>query len=524
MIDTSILQVMRWRAVFSVANVAILAALLAGGCSRKEPAKEVVATDSAPAAQAPAADAQKEEPPANLTERLARERFTGDLDEMVKRRFIRVLVVSDRTSLFFDGNQMRGIMYEVFHDFEAAVNKKYKTGQTPVKMIFLPVDRDRVSEVFAEGRGDILGKSAAITEEWKKYADFSDPIRENISYLVVTGPKSPPVSKLEDLSGKEVYIHKLSAFYLAIQKLNERFKAEGRPPVAVKEADPNLTEDDILEMLNAGLIGMTVSRDLYANFWSKIYTDIHPHPEIAVASGESSGFAVRKNTPQLVALLNEFLITHRVGTSFGNTVMNRYLKDTKWVKNSVDQAELQKFTKTVDLFHRYGDQYSLPYLLVAAQAYQESGINQEAKSSVGAVGVMQIKPETAAGAPISIPDVHTVDKNIEAGTKYFRFMMDRYFKNEPMDQINKGLFTLASYNAGPGRVANLRKKAAAEGLNPNLWFNNVELIASREIGRETVQYVANIYKYYLAYSMVTEQKAKSRQAREQLGKPPAGKE
>ena len=255
----------------------------------------------------------------------------------------------------------------------------------------------------------------------------------------------------------------------------------------------------------------------------KIYTDIRPHKDIVVASGEATGFAVRKNTPQLVAALNEFVKDHRVGTSFGNTVMNRYLKDTKWVKNSLAEGELKKFDQMVKLFQLHGQTYSLPYLLMAAQAYQESGLNQDAKSSAGAVGVMQIKPATAAGNPINIPNVQTVDKNIEAGAKYIRFMMDRYYKDEPMDTTNKGLFTFASYNAGPARIASLRKKAQAEGLDPNRWFNNVELIASREIGRETVQYVSNIYKYYLAYSMVTEQRVKTLAAKERARKELGGK-
>jgi membrane-bound lytic murein transglycosylase MltF len=504
------IRAFRLPAAFLPANIFVLAALLAGGCSRGEPAKQ----SAAPSEPAPGAESKKEEPPpANITERLAREKFTGDLDAMIKRRVIRVLVIADRTSIMFDGIQMRGVMYETLREFEAVLNKKYKTGKSQVSLFFLPVDRDHVVEALAEGRGDIVGKPVAITEEWRKFGDFSDPIRENISYVVVTGPKSPQVSKLEDLSGKEVYIHKLSAFYLAIQKLNERFKREGRPPVLVKEADPNLGEDDILEMVNAGVIGMTVARDMYADFWAKIYTGIRPHPEIVVASGESTGIGVRKNCPQLVAALNEFVKDHREGTSYGNTVLNRYLKDTKWIKNSLEEGELKKFSQMVKLFRRYGDQYDFPYLLVAAQAYQESGLNQTLRSPAGAVGVMQIKPETAAGNPINIRNVQLVDRNIQAGVKYLRFMVDRYYKDEPMDQIHKGLFALASYNAGPARIASLRSMAKDEGLDPNRWFNNVELIASREIGRETVQYVSNIYKYYLAYNMVAEQRNKAQQAR-----------
>jgi membrane-bound lytic murein transglycosylase MltF len=83
-----------------------------------------------------------------------------------------------------------------------------------------------------------------------------------------------------------------------------------------------------------------------------------------------------------------------------------------------------------------------------------------------------------------------------------------------MDRLNKGLFTFASYNAGPGRMQQLRKLAAKRGLDPNVWFNNVELIAAEKIGRETVTYVANIYKYYLAYRMITEQREEREKVKE----------
>jgi membrane-bound lytic murein transglycosylase MltF len=96
-------------------------------------------------------------------------------------------------------------------------------------------------------------------------------------------------------------------------------------------------------------------------------------------------------------------------------------------------------------------------------------------------------------------------------------MMDKYYAKEPMDALNKGLFTFASYNAGPGRIAQLRKIAKERGLDPNVWFNNVELIAAEKIGRETVTYVSHIYKYYLAYQLVLEQQEEREKARKAAG-------
>jgi membrane-bound lytic murein transglycosylase MltF len=161
----------------------------------------------------------------------------------------------------------------------------------------------------------------------------------------------------------------------------------------------------------------------------------------------------------------------------------------------------------VTLFQRYGEQYSLPYLLVAAQAYQESGLDHSVRSPVGAVGVMQIKPATAAGAPISIPNVQVVDANIHAGVKFLRSWWIDTTRTNRWTRPQRGYLRWLLTTQDPLELR-AYGKAKEEGLDPNRWFNNVELIAAREIGRETVQYVSNIYKYYLAYKMVTEQRDK----------------
>src|SRR6185295_18909614 len=172
-------------------------------------------------------------------------------------------------------------------------------------------------------------------------------------------------------------------------------------------------------------------------------------------------------------------------------------------KSATSGQDLDRFRATADFIRQYSAQYNLDYLLMAAQGYQESGLDQSRKSAVGAIGVMQVMPAT--GADMKVGDITQIEPNVHAGVKYVRFMMDRYYSDEPMDRLNKGLFTFASYNAGPGRIRGLRERAKKRGLDPNKWFNNVELLAAESIGRETVQYVSNIYKYYLAYTLLVEQ-------------------
>jgi membrane-bound lytic murein transglycosylase MltF len=293
--------------------------------------------------------------------------------------------------------------------------------------------------------------------------------------------------------------------YELLNRLNESFKKEGKPQINVQASDPNLGEEDLLEMANAGLIKITVSNNFRAEFWSKVFDRITLYPTLALSSEGNVAWALRKNSPQFKQLLDEFVETHKVGTSFGSTLLRRYLRDTKWVKNSTSDAEMRKFQTYVELFKKYGSQYDFDYLMLAAQAYQESLLDQRKRSPRGAVGLMQVMPKTAAANPINIPNIVDPDANVHAGVKMLGFIRDTYLKDPAIDPRNKTLLAFASYNAGPSRISNLRKQAAIEGLDPNKWFGNVELVVAKEVGQETVHYVGNIYKYYVAYQLALTQ-------------------
>ena len=214
--------------------------------------------------------------------------------------------------------------------------------------------------------------------------------------------------------------------------------------------------------------------------------------------------AFRKDNPRLREEVNSWIRKHGKGDAFRNVIERRYLQNATYAKNAAADAERQKLTAVTELFKKYGKQYNLDYLLMAAQGYQESTLDQNVKSAVGAVGVMQVMPPT--GKELNVGDITKIDANIHAGVKYMRFMMDEYFKDEPMDNLNKGLMTFAAYNAGPGRLRQLRRETEKKGLDPNVWFGNVERVASERIGRETVTYVSNIYKYYITYRLLSAQR------------------
>jgi membrane-bound lytic murein transglycosylase MltF len=433
----------------------------------------------------------------------ARKPWTGDLDGMIKRRIIRVLVPYNRTHYFIDKGVQRGLAYEMGVKFEEALNAKLKTGNIRVHVVFVPVSRDQLLSDLVDGKGDIAAASLTITPERQKLVDFGEPTFTDVSEIVVTGPRSPTIATLDDLAGQEVFVRKSSSYYESLAAQNQRFKSAGKKEIVLKEAPETLEDEDLLEMVNAGLVKAIVVDSYKATFWKQVFPDIVLHPDVAVRTGGQIAVAFRKDSPKLKAELDAFVKKNRAGSAFGNILLQRYLKSTKYAKSATADADMKRFQSVVQLFRRYSDQYDLDFLLMLAQGYQESRLDQTVKSQVGAVGVMQVMPAT--GNDMKVGDIQQIEPNIHAGVKYIRFMIDQYFKDEPMDRLNKGLFAFASYNCGPNRVRQLRAEAKRRGLDPNVWFNNVERVASERIGRETVQYVSNIFKYYVAYSLAVQE-------------------
>ena len=436
---------------------------------------------------------------------LLNEPWIGDFDGMVKRRLIRVLVAYSKTYYFLDQGHQRGLSYDLLKEFEKYVNEKLRTGTLKIKVLFIPVRRDEIISGLVKGFGDIAVANLTVTPQRQKQVAFSDPLLTDVKELLVTGPAAPPVAGVDDLAGKEVHVRKSSSYYESLMQLNHVFKKAGRPPIKLVFADEMFEDEDLLEMVNAGLIPMIVVDSHKALFWEQIFDEIKVHTDIAVRTGGEIAWAFRKNSPKLKSLVNAFVKNHKKGTLLGNMLFKRYLRDTKYVQNSASEKELKKFRAMVQIFKKYAREYDFNYLMIAAQAYQESGLDNSKRSPSGAIGVMQVLPSTAADPNVGISDIKKLENNIHAGTKYLRFIVDRYFKDPSIDKLNQMLFAFAAYNAGPARINDLREKTAKMGLDPNVWFHNVEMAAAREIGRETVQYVSNIYKYYIAYRLASEQ-------------------
>jgi len=429
--------------------------------------------------------------------------FKGDYDKMVENRVIRVLIPHSKTFFFFDGIKPRGISYDLVKQFEQFINKKEKTKTLKINVVVIPTTRENLIPYVRDGKGDIAVGNLTITGDRLKEVDFSDPFAKNIDEIVVSTLDSSPLKTLFDLSGKKIHVRKSSSYYQSLLRLNTTLEAAGKKKAEIVIADDNLEDEDMLEMVNANLIDYMIIDSHKGVFWEKIFDKIKLHPQIKLRTEGQIGWAIRKNNPKLKAIINAFAKNHKIGTLTGNILYKKYFASTSYITDSIYTEHLKRFKIMTNYFKKYGDQYQFDYLMLAALGYQESKLDQSVKSNRGAVGVMQVLPSTAKDKNVGITNIDEIDPNIHAGTKYLRFMTDRYFADaEDIDPLDQTLFAFASYNAGPAKVARMRKDAKKMGLDPNKWFNNVEVVAAKQIGRETVQYVSNIFKYYIAYKLV----------------------
>jgi membrane-bound lytic murein transglycosylase MltF len=396
----------------------------------------------------------------------ANKSWTGDLDGMTKRGFVRILTVHNPLFFQFEGASKRGLVEEWGKAFEAHLAEEIGRVRSPT-VVLIPVARDELLPGLIEGRGDLVMGNLTITPERQKLVDFGPPIHTDISELVVTGPAAQGVASFDDLVQTGVYVRRSSSYFEHLQGLNAERSAQGKPPIPITEADENLEDYDLLDMVNAGILEAVIVDSHKAALWEQVFDRIEVHRDLVVNSGSRIAWALRKGSPELMRSISAFSAKVKKGSLLGNVLIERYLGDAEWLENALASEDRERYEETIEIIQRYAARYDFDWLIIAAQAYQESRLDQDKRSPAGAIGVMQLLPSTAADAAVA-------------------------------------------YNAGPGNMQKARRRARRLGFDPNRWFGNVEIGMFRAVSGEPASYVRNIYKYYVTYQGLE----RSRRARE----------
>lgn len=422
----------------------------------------------------------------------ALEPWTGDFEGMKKRGFVRVGVAHNPLLFAFDGKKRIGLVVERSRALEDHLTKLAKTRIT---VMLMPGPRDKLLPALVEGKVDLVDANLTVTEERRKSIEFSQPLQTGVSEIVVTSATMGDLTSFDQLQGHPLFLRESSSYWGSVARVNGQRKAEGKEPLAVSVVEEVLEDYDVLEMIQAGIVDATIVDDHKAKLWAQVFDGIKLQEKLSVNKDGEIAYAMRQNSPEMKKAMDSFVKTVRERTKLGNILNNRYLNSTSWIKKVSPERRMRLLREVVPLFKTYGMKYDFDWLLIAAQGYQESGFDQKKRSPVGAVGIMQVMPDTAKDPVVGIPNIHQSEPNVHAGIKYLNFLRKQYFTDPAIDDFNQVLFSLAAYNAGPGNIRKSRARAEKMGLDPNLWFGNVEIATAKAVSSEPVIYVRNIFKY-----------------------------
>jgi membrane-bound lytic murein transglycosylase MltF len=433
---------------------------------------------------------------------LTETRWTKDFDGLLEKRVIRVVIPYSRTLYYLDQGHERGLTVELVRDFERHLNQKYKKKLRgrPLTVYVTPATRDKLIESVAEGSADIAAGNLTITEGRLDQIDFVELTSGGVNEIVLTGPEDEGFDSVEDLSGSVVHVRPASSYHESLTALNDRLVVSGKPPVELVLLPDAIEDEDMMEMLNAGMFSTMVMDDWKARLWAQRLPQIKLHEKLVLRANSSNGWAIRKGSPALKAELKDFF-AHARRRSLPLIRYKNLERKVKGLKNNISTQEQKKFEQLIELFETYGRRYRFDALMLVAQGYQESRLDQKARSPMGAIGIMQMLPAT--GAEMKVGDIKVKESNIHAGAKYLDRLVSHFFKHAAFSELDRALFAFAAYNAGPGNMRKMRREAKRRGLNSNVWFNNVEIVTADRIGLETTTYVRNIYKYYAAYKLIS---------------------
>ncbi len=429
----------------------------------------------------------------------AREDWVGDLSGIVERNLLRIGTVYSPIYLVYDGLEQSGITVDTSVELTKHLRETIGESADDLTVLVIPLARNDLVPALVGGRVDLLMANLTITPKRSEHVAFTDPVLTDVHELVVTGPSAAAVSGFDNLVSHGLHVRPSSSYAESLEEMNAKRASNGKETIPAHEADEHLEDHDLLEMVAAGALPAVVVDSHKAELWAQVFQELRIHEDLSLREGGEIALAVRQNSPELLESLNAFVKISKKGTLLGNILFERYYSDKDRIVNALDPEPRAQLSDVFDIIQKHAHDYGFEPLLIAALGFQESRLDQSKKSAAGALGIMQLMPKTAKDPNVDIPEIHLADKNVQAGVKYLRFINDRYFADAEITSEDGVFLSLAAYNAGPRKIANAREEAVAMGLDPNVWFDNVEIAAARVIGREPVVYVRNILKYYSQY-------------------------
>ncbi|CAA6827382.1 MAG: Transglycosylase, Slt family [uncultured Thiotrichaceae bacterium] len=440
------------------------------------------------------------------------ENLFGDLDEIKKRGVLRVLLKNNSSSYFFWKGQLMGFEYEMAKAYAKSLGVKLAVVVAP--------ENTKMLEWLREGKADLAAGFLHPSLDWKEqFITASDPYHEAKNHLVVH-KNNKKIESMNDLAKTTIVVHKSSLYWKVLLEL----KASG-VDLNLQVAPESLEIEEVLEKVAKGEYQSTLVAEHLLNIELGAGVDIRS--AFALDKVYKNALAVRMENTELLLSLNNYINEKKDGKLYGR-LYKKYFDNSqsisKFQKDRLKSIDGKKTLSAYDKYVKiYSKRYGFDWRLITAQMYSESRFRPNARSSAGAIGLMQVMTNT--GKQLRLRKLTDPETNIHAGIKYMHWLSGKFEPELPIE--DRMWFTLASYNAGLGHVLDARRLASKQGLNKNRWFGNVEkamlLLSKRNYysrarygyvrGREPVGYVKKIKRLYENYLNVSHSIAKKSEAK-----------
>ena len=423
----------------------------------------------------------------------------GDLDSIKKQRLLRLITRNNATSYFLWKNQLMGFEYDLIKQFakQQRINLK----------VLIAQDNSQMLQWLENGYGDIISAGLSKTPELEK-----DPILFSQPYLyvkqvIVQRHHEAPIKTLTDLNQRTFYVQKSSAYWHTLTTLQAQLESKNIHFI-IEAVPENKSTAEIIKQVIEGRYDITlVDSDIIdiEKSWNN-----HLLSSLALSKKQGHRWLVRKSDKKLLAALNNF-IKQEYKSLFYNVTYNKYFKNSHNLFTADKLAQNNNGISIYDdLIKSLAAEYDFDWRLIAAQINKESHFNPKAESWTGAKGLLQVMPRTAL--EMGIGHLEKPENSLRAGLKYMAWIRKQLPENLPVDV--RTWFTLAAYNAGLGHLYDAQHLAEKQGLNPKLWYGQVEkafLLLSKPQyykqarygyvrGIEPVSYVKTIQALFELYS------------------------
>lgn len=421
--------------------------------------------------------------------------------KILEKRNIRLAVEYDRTLYYSDRGRPYGLALAIAHDLSKWLSdrRSHELKRQSLTVQIIPVPKGSILDALDSDKADIALGRFRLDHDINASSDLIiRPSAIMLKETLVTGRQTKIVKSIVDLSGRSLYAAYPESSYRGLDQWNNQIRTLGKTPLKISTWPDGLEDEDMLQMINAGLIDSMLVADWKAQLWKFALPNIIVQSEFSLQGAGTVGWAVSKSNSDLATDIDSFVQQWVVNDGMNQFRTTEFKNKLRSMRNPTTTDDWMHFKKLLPIFQKYSNRFNLDPLMLAALGFQETELKSVQQGIGGAIGVMQLMPST--GVAMEVGDIHQVEPNIHAAAKLFDLLLQQHFSDSQLTTQNRTLFAIASYNAGPNAIASLRKQAEKQGFDPNIWLNNVEIVAAEKIGIGVMTYVRNVYRYFIIYT------------------------